>query len=336
MSRTIRLKISILFICLSIFIPKISFAQKTNVQNDKCEEKSFIKALLYADQVHREVWRVLSQQSLAEGKTIAGRLARAYNVNLGKAKNKSLIYTCDRYQFIKNKSKVQIFLKCGPQKQIHLLADVSCLDDQWKIKLNTAEFSEILGLATSILAPAIECEFLIKNDKLFSYSCMNYHQDISGQKMIMLEKYTYERNRPIQIEVVGYYLENLRKTKKLSMKVPFEGQIDVTETLLNAPANEKNKEQKLNHSQLNKNQRGAHGQENQNNQEQAIEPSQKRRNSQVEQELEQGQNTEELGPVDEDGVPQIINSEKEQRFEEQTEQENQSENSEQSQNQTQE
>ncbi len=298
-----------IFVVIFLINAPVAWSQKPATQSLTCDEMQLTKILQFADQIHRETWRVMTNQNLSLGKSIWGRLARVYLVTKGKVKTKNILYVCDRYLVKKKEKETQILLNCGSQKQMKTLAKMNCHENHWKVQFNTSELSEVLGLATSILSPKLNCEIKIQNDKLDSYSCTHYYQDISGQKMILLDQYSFDKNRPIQIEVEGYYLENLRKTKKLTMKVPIEGQIDVTETFLNKPIETGT----ISHQQKNeikKNQRNQND-DNQNQEkrtanqeEQAVEPRHEQKQKQIEQELEQGQSTEEGVPLDEDGVPQ--------------------------------
>lgn len=201
-----------------------------------------------ADGIHREAWWVLTSEKKPVGKTPFGKVERALlsseNIKLS---NKSL-FRCDRY-VVKRENlsaqgfpqKMEILEKCSEKQAGKKIADLSSSKPgEVQIIFYPENLEEILGLGPTILTKHIECTLLANdNGALTSLKCKNWSEDRTKEQMIRLDTYDYQKEGKNLIKLRGKVYENLSDIRKIEADVPLEGKIEVTETELYAPVEEK-------------------------------------------------------------------------------------------------
>ncbi|MDG0818246.1 hypothetical protein [Bdellovibrio svalbardensis] len=209
---------------------------------------SWTRIFAQADGIHREAWWVLTSEKKPAGKSPFGKVERALlsseNIKLA---NKS-IFRCDRYvvkrEILAAKGypqKAEVLEKCSEKQAGKKIADISAAKEgEVQVVFYPENLEEILGLGPSILNKHIECTLQASDSgALSSLKCKNWSEDRTKEQMIRLDTYDYQKEGKNLIKLRGKVYENLSDIRKIEADVPLEGKIEVTETELYAPVEEK-------------------------------------------------------------------------------------------------
>lgn len=221
----------------------------TNVEKDKNLEL-LIRFFEQADAIHRESWWVLSEERRSSGRSPFGKVQRALQSSQKiKLSNKSL-FRCDRYLLKKDilgpkgfPLRVDVYEKCSEKSGAKLIAKVFSEKSRFvSVSFFPENLEEVLGLGPSVINKTIVCEFWgNESGQLEQLSCKDWAQDRSKEQMIRLDTYLYQRSEKNMIKLRGKVYENLTDTRSIVADVPLNGKIQVIETELYPPPDEKPK-----------------------------------------------------------------------------------------------
>ena len=212
--------------------------------------EELIRYFEQTDAIHRESWWVLSEERRSPGRSPFGKVQRALqSFQKIKLSNKSL-FRCDRYQLKKEilgpkgfPLRIDVFEKCSEKTRAKLIAKVFSEKSKLvEVSFFPENLEEVLGLGPSVINKTIVCNiFGNESGQVNQFNCSDWAQDRSKEQMIRLDTYEYQRTGNKMIKLRGKVYENLTDTRKIVADIPLEGKIEVVETELYPPQDEKPK-----------------------------------------------------------------------------------------------
>lgn len=226
-------------------VPKIISTPDPSKNQDK-EQQKILHWFEQMDAILRESLWVVRQERAPQGKSIFGKMQRALLVSLKqKLANKSL-FKCDVYSMNRKilgldgvPQSAEVFHQCSVKESFIPIGDWDHSNHQeLSMNFRGGNLSEVLGFATGILSPKIQCKLKSnENGTIEKFSCENLMLDYNPAKNQVLRfvRFEYEKSAKSILHIKAEVLENLDPVRKIEVDVPMEGAISVTETVLQAP-----------------------------------------------------------------------------------------------------
>ncbi len=232
----------------------MKIAQSTPMADSLSQKKdqnkevvALIRLFEQADAVHREVWRVLTEQQLPVTKTLFGKVQRGLVSSTGQALSNKSLFLCDRYAVRKDvmgakafPQKLAIYEACSSKVATKAFAEVEAKSEkEVEVIFTPAMAEEVVGLSSAVLNKLIHCQLKgTESGALQSMSCQDWAQSKNEEQMIRLQTYVFDMGTEILIRLNGKVYENLQEIRKIETVIPLKGDIVVTETELHAPTPE--------------------------------------------------------------------------------------------------
>jgi hypothetical protein len=198
------------------------------------------------DAIYREALWVIRKERAPQAKSMFGKMQRALLTDMKqKLSNKSL-FKCDVYSMKRDvmglagiPQKAEVFHKCNSKESFIPIGDWSYTKaNEFTVNFQGSNLSEVLGFATSILSPRIQCKLKSTDSGLIeSFHCENLMIDFDPAKNQVLKftKFEFTKSARSILQIKAEVLENLDPVRKIEVEVPMEGKITVVETVLQAP-----------------------------------------------------------------------------------------------------
>ena len=212
-------------------------------------EKELQKVLHWFEQmdaIYRESLWVIRKEKAPQGKSMFGKMHRALLTDLKqKLSNKSL-FKCDVYSMKRDVAgltgvpqNADVFHRCNSKESFVRIGDWSHPKaNELTMNFHSGNLSEVLGFATGILNPRIQCKLKSSESGIVeSFSCENLmvDYDLAKNQVLRFSKFEYIKSASSILHIKAEVLENLDPIRKIVVDVPMEGKIKVTETVLQAP-----------------------------------------------------------------------------------------------------
>jgi len=231
-------------------VPAPSTVKNTKLEPVKSARDRELEKILHwfeqMDAIYREALWVIRKERAPQAKSIFGKMQRALLTDMKqKLSNKSL-FKCDVYSMKRDvmglggiPQNAEVFHKCNSKESFLPIGDWTYAKaNELTVNFKGGNLSEVLGFATSILSPRIQCK-LKSNDNgiIESFNCENLMIDFDPAKNQVLKftKFEFTKSARSILQIKGEVLENLDPVRKIEVEVPLEGKITVVETVLQAP-----------------------------------------------------------------------------------------------------
>lgn len=217
--------------------------------SSKKQEKELEKILHWFEQmdaIFRESLWVIRKEKLPQTKSLFGKFERALRIEMKqKLANKS-VFKCDVYSMKRSvmglegvPQSAEVFHRCNSKESFTPIGEWNHpRANELTLNFRGGNLNEVLGIATSILSPKIQCT-LKSNDngiiEIFSCSELMLDFDAAKNQVLSFKKFEYRRDNKKMLKIQAEVLENLEAIRKIEVDVPLEGKITVTETVIKAP-----------------------------------------------------------------------------------------------------
>lgn len=203
------------------------------------QSKKWTNVFQEADEVQREIIWLLTGSRPLYNKTLYGKILRAKNQQQKiKLKDKSK-HACDVYQIKAQEKYFQVFEFCQKYRAADLLAQVNIVNSyQLNTQFYGQNFSDVIGLNASLVAPKIDCDITISQNYILKRMECRSFKFTRKDQIVELSKFIFDKDSKPTISLEGQILENMLPYSKLSVIVPETGKIKIKETKLRPDADE--------------------------------------------------------------------------------------------------
>ncbi len=200
--------------------------------------KELREGLHFAASLERESLRLISKNNSFEGTTLFSTLSYAFEIASGIKRSAPRNVDCSRFQITPGAAGIlKIFKVC--QKPMTLIATVtekkpgSSNETELEVLFHIKEWASVVGMSVTLTNSDIACRIQIKEKKLQQLTCDNWAYLLSSSDAsateVHLKMFSFRRDESLQLKLQGGFYRDLIERKKIEVKVPLQGKIELIE-----------------------------------------------------------------------------------------------------------
>lgn len=216
-------------------------AAATKAKNTDEKTAILLRTLAEMDSVYRETLRVVLGEKAPES-SFFYKIQRAVGKDQGIKLQSISRMGCEQYAIsyvpdATNWQQIEIKEKCkkNPEDFVTVRVSTASKDElNYEMTVAVDPLQSLLGLEPSLASRLFQCSVSSSKGHLIGFKCKNLtHKQASSEKVLKIDSLVFKKvGDKSEIQVSGNWLVQLVPSQKISVQIPLEGPIDITETEL--------------------------------------------------------------------------------------------------------